>query len=369
MAQSSDNIRVERLVTVPMSPSLQAVVVDVQPPAGASMLEAPGPKRTPARPYLDLGTSPAGAGVAARVMQADGEVMPRLVLAHEGEFSVVTLPAAPLGARWRSDGAWVLYRDRLVHISATGEEVRSVNVAGSFLFGGADDGVWLAGLDEAWRVSGEGAVRGPYPWKGARASVGSGAALCALDRRAPHALRCLAPDGDETEAALAAPPQPLEALLWVDPAQGRAVTRQGSTLRWYGPSGVEAAHNLQSAGVTEDGRGFVSMRTEAAVQVAIEPSQARALAVPDDAPAAMGAVAVAGDTTVVYGRDRAYTFEGDHQTRSDRVDDDYFRATLFPTMWRLAATGAVVAGLDGRLLVSATGPGGMVIVAMRGAAP
>lgn len=352
---AGETLTVGPLLTVPMASVAPARIVDVTPAAGSGRLELPGDMRRPVRPHLEPSVSPAG--VAARVVQGDGTAVARVVL---GDGTVVPVAEQPLAVSARIDGVWVMYGDRLAHHARDGAAVRTVALSGVALVSSTDDAVWVTSLDQAWRVDRQGAVHGPWSWDGGLWSFAAGSDLCASDKRDPRTLHCLSAAGESSDRALAAALLPLEQPLSL--AGDRAITLQGTTLRVRRAAAIERAVTLQAAGLDASGRAFL-FTTADKVPLLWHQDRARR-ELPAGGLAATSAAAVDGEQVLVYGQGRAVTYRG-AAVDEIQVGEQQYRDTIFPRVWQLAPVRAVAVRDDGIVIVSATGPEDMVLLAVR----
>jgi hypothetical protein len=319
--------RIEVYGPLPAEGPVRLDVVDVDWSAGGAVLNVPGPRRKPVRPYLEPFPT-ATQAVGARAVRGDGQVAPAAVVARGG-LSVIPLPAPPLAVAPRSDGAWALFRSHLAHHDASGAEVRKVPLTGVILVAGPDDAVWVVGLETAHHVAADGAVHGPYAWRGDVHSVASGGRLCTSKGAAPGTMACLDPAGAENTQPVPSAPR----------------------------------LNIQGAGLAPGGHGFVSTLDQAGVQLSVDGAAARRLPLPPGVPAQgpFGVAAVEEQRSLAMGLEHGAWYKGDQVDRAFAIDEAVYRNELFPHAWRLAPTRLV--GLsDGSLVVSASGPAGMVLL-------
>jgi hypothetical protein len=343
-------------------------VVDVDWSAGGAVLAVPDPRRMPVRPHLEpfptaiefLGT----AVIGARAVRGDGEVSSAAVLVYQG-FTVIPLPEPPLAVAPRrggpsSYGAWVLYRDRLAHHHLDGSEGQRLKLTGVLLVA-VESGVWLVGLDSAHYVDNAGTVQGPYPWSGGLASAPSGGSLCTLKGKPAGTVTCIDQTGKQTATSLPAPPKPLEQLL-ASGAHG-FVTAQLSTVRWFGKGGATPEFNIQGAGVTPAGAGFVSTLDQGGLELYVAAVPPQRLPLPSGVTpqGPFGVARVVNGRTLAAGLDQAAWYRGDKVEGTFALDEDAFRHQVFPQAWRLAAT-RMIALTDGSLIVSASGRTGMALL-------
>ena len=330
-----------------------AKVVDVEAPTGGAF-EVPGPRRVPVRPHLELAGSPAG--LAGRVVQGDGTVA---ALALR-DSDIVALAGPALAVSARSDGLWVMYRDRLVHHDKQGAAVRTVALSGIALVGSTDDAVWLAGADQAYRIAADGAVGGPWPWRDPLTSFGAGARLCARDRGDARALVCLAADGARTSAAV---PElaPLEQPIALD--GDRLITLQGTTLRLWRGAVQGGSWTLQVAGIDAGNAGFVV--TTAGEHVTLWRAGSPARTLRSLTGGALSAASVERDSVVLYGQGHAATYAGSAAATRAAIDEAGYRAAIFPAAWQLASVRGIAASGTASLVVSASGPAGLALIALR----
>lgn len=305
----------------------------------------------------------APAGLAARVVQGDGVIASLAV--REGE--VISLPGAPLAVAARSDGIWALYRDGLVDHDHRGTTRHELALSGISLIGDTGDAVWLVSGDQAWHVEAAGAVHGPFPWRDPFTSFVSGGKLCARERQDARSLVCISPDGARTKVAIPVELAPLEHPVVL--AGERMITRQGTTVRARQGSELVAEWTLQVAGLDAAGAGFVITAT--AEQVALwrppvgsAPVVARRFAT--SGPGSVASAAVDGDTVTLYGLGSATTYRGSAPSASPQaIDEDAYRATIFPSAWEMNPVNGIAARGDGVIVVAARGPAGAALIELR----
>lgn len=340
-------------------PSLppEAAVPDPGPDAGA--FGVPGPTRIPARPRAEL--SAGAAGTVARILDPDGLPRPRAVW-MDGPGTRLDLPGPPLSLAPRADGGvWSLQRDGLHHVSAAGAVVSSVPMAGVRLLAAPGDGVWVLGLDAAWRVEDGGVVAGPDDWRDPFGSCAWEGRLCRLERGGPPGVRCLDATGGSTVRAMAGEPGPFERLVSVD---GEAVlTATASRLRRYGADGAMTELAMAGAGLTAAGDPFLATRDgEATLLYAGGAPQRRLSPSAAGLPADASVLAVDGERVLLWAGDRAAWMAGETVERAFEATDASYAAEIFPHAWRADEPYPFVAGGDGAILVAATGPSGMAVL-------
>jgi hypothetical protein len=357
-------VELKPLAVVPWSPQVPLEVVETGPMAGDSFLELPGPIRLPERPHLNPFVS--DGGVAALLQRADGQVFP-LILSCGKEARVHPVAEAPLAVSRREDGGvWMLTQDHLTHCNEEGQALDKVAVTGHLLVGSARSAVWVVDLqaETARLVDAGGQIRGEYGWTGGPGSApGDGGALCALHKSQPFQVRCLRPNGEEESVDLPARPRPAETLLaWK--RQGW-ITRSGATFRRYGPGGgLQGQLTVQSAGLTGTGDLFLSGREGAWVNLWINRGLPQRLPLPAHLPewGAFAVAAVEGGLCLVSGLDFAAWYRGAEVQETFVVDEDSYRARVFPHLWSLGGLRCAAATPAGTVILSVTGPAGVALI-------
>ncbi|HVV88050.1 MAG TPA: hypothetical protein VHE35_33650 [Kofleriaceae bacterium] len=342
---SAATVEVAALLQLSFDRVPSARTVEVGVPAGMGAIELPGARTRPVRPHLEASVS--AAGIAARVVDGDGVAAPVIVL---GDGAVVPVAAPPVAVAARADGAWVLYRDRLVEVGRDGSERRRI-AASAVAMVPAGDAVWLADNDRAWRIDADGSAGAPQPWSHPMLSFAIGDELCARDAGDPSSVRCLAAEGARSR-------RPLPAVM-VDATSVRIGARP-----WV----------IQAAGLEPSGRAFVVTveggeatiwrGAAGATAAAASSPVAAALRVVRPGDGAIGAAAVDGDDVLLYSQGLALEQRGGAAAKPTEVDGARYTDELFPRLWELASARGVVADGDG-VVVSASGPTGMVLLRVR----
>ncbi len=342
--------------------TLGSRVVEVGDPPGASTLELPGPQSVPVRPYLDLFPSPAG--IVARVVEGDGKVPPVAIRVGD-EVRVSPLPEPPLAlSAAAAGGLWVLTRGQLELRDAAGNLRGRHELDGMTLVGAEGGAVWAVGFETAWFLGADGGLRSEVTWPGGIDSAVGGTTLCCLERGERRRLRCLEPHGEVRFRTLGSTPGPFERLIGV--AGRTVITHSGPWLRWADDGGSAGELTVQAAGLTASGRAFLSGRKGTSVELWIAGDPVRELTLPPAAPVEgpVTAVAAAGRRALVYGLDFAAHYQGDLIDRAFQVDDHVYRAEVFPELWSLGGPRYAVADTQGTILLSATGPTGVAVIAV-----
>jgi hypothetical protein len=363
MGSEEPKIELSLIAALRWDDRLKHEVVEVEPPPGGSFIALPGPKLRPVRPYLDPFAGPGG--VAARVVRGDGQATRTVILIGDAVHFIETA-APPLAASAAHNGVWVLTPGALQFLDKSGKEIHTLQLSAVTLVGGNDGAVWAVGLDTAWSVDAGGQILARYPWKGGLQSVGSGGALCVLDKSKPRRLRYLYPDGEEKLAPLPFSPGPFEELLAV--TSDTIITKSGAVLYFHNlATGAVVEITAQAAGLTNEDEAFVSGRTGPLVNLWIAPGRERRLTLPAATPdpGAFRAVAVIGSRTLIYGRDFAAWYENEHIENTFAVDEKSYRDEVFPFLWDLGAPRFAAAAPDGLVVISATGPKGVVLIGLR----
>ena len=254
---------------------LEDSVGEVGPPEGGSFLVTPGPRVRLAHASL-VPSASVGGRIAARVLAGSGDPQPRVVLGDR----IVELTSAPLAAAARDDGGfWALHPGQIVQHDAEGGAVRSVGAHAVVLIPAPEDAVWAVTLDEALLLDADGREQHRVPWRGGPASAP--AAGGALARLADDSLELVGLDGSVTHRPVTV--EPHERLLTA--TADTFVTAVGGGVR----RGDEEIP-LQAAGLTADGRPWISGRSgPSEVELRVE-DDVRRLDMPD-APA-VGALRV-----------------------------------------------------------------------------
>jgi hypothetical protein len=265
----------------------------------------------------------------------------------------VTLASAPLALAARDDGGfWALHPGQVVQHDAEGGAVRSVAVPAVALVPAAEDGVWAVTLDEARRLDADGRELGRFPWRGGPGSAPAtrGGLAAAVD----GVVHVLTADGATTTGPAIAPH---ERLLAAGP--DATLTAVGGGLRRH--AGTLEEIPLQAAGLTSDGRPWISGRAgPSAVALRVQDA-AREVEVGAGAPAqgALRVVAVAGDALTVLGPADAWELEDGGPPRHRALDEAAYRDAVFPVAWELTATAGTPSG---SVLLAASGPPGAAVL-------
>lgn len=364
MGSAEPTIELSLMAALRWDDRLKLEVVEVGPPPGGSFIVLPGPRRRPVRPYLDPFAGPGG--VAARVVRGDGQVTRTVVLLGDA-VQFIEAAAPPLALSAARGGVWVLTRGELQFLDNSGARVHALHLDAVTLVGADDGAVWAVGIDTAWSVDAGGRVLARHAWGGGLGSVGSGGALCVLEKGEPRRLRYLYPGGEEKLVPLPFSPGTFTELLAV--TGDSVITKSGAAIYFHNLStgaGVEVP--ALAAGLTNEGEAFVSGRSGPSVRLLVAPGRERRLTLPAGAPdpGAFRAVAVAGSRTLVYGRDFAAWYAGGDVEKSFAVDEKSYREEVFPFLWDFGAPRFAAAAPDGLVVISAAGPTGVVLVGLRG---
>jgi hypothetical protein len=357
------SVDLKLLAVVPWSAQVPLDMVEIGPPAGGSFLELPGPARLPVRPHLKPFVS--AGGVAALLQRADERIFSMIFSCGE-RVRVHAASEPPLALSRREDGGlWVLTQNHLTHCSEEGQALDTVAVTGHILVGSAQSSVWVVNLrtETARLVDATGQIRGEYGWTGGAGSApGDAGSLCALHKKRPFRVRCLSPAGAEESFDLPVAPRPMETLLaW----KGEGwITLSGSTLRRFGPGGLQSQLTVQSAGLTDTGDLFLSGREGPWVHLWINRGLPQRLPLPSHLPE-WGAIAVRAVERGLYlvsGLDYAAWYRGSEVQETFVVDEDSYRKRVFPHCWNLGGHRSVAATPAGTVILSATGPAGVALI-------
>ncbi len=334
-----------------------AEIVDVSAGGGANDGANDGSMTRPVRPYLALEGSPAG--WAGRVMQGDGTASAVAVRGGEADAQVIVIGPDALAVSAREDGMWALFRDRLVHWGERGEVRRKVALpsgiatAAMEMIGGERDAVWLVGDGLVWRVDGDGAMRGPYPWT----RRPRGEALCQPIERA-QTVECSRLDGpaiswSATGGAGAAALPVLTSRRGVTPPRSLMIAA----------AGLDAGQ--RSFAVTaEDGELAVWRQSVRGGVLEASPEGRRfssELGLPE-------AVSIEGGEVAFYARGRRSAHHGAGPLVSI-VDEERYRHEVFPSSWALSPRGAAAVWGQGEVAVATSGPDGIAVLPVSFAAP
>ncbi len=343
------------------SVDLELRVVDVGDAPGASFFEQPGPQRVPTRGHLELFAGPGG--TVALLQQPDGEVG-AVAIWIDSEASVTPLPEAPLALSAAPEDLWVLTRDELRLLDLDGGVRQRHQLEGMTLVGADGGAVWVVGFESAWYFDGDGRLRLEAAWPGGVESAVDGATLCCLDRGEPRRLLCLQPDGELSHRTPASTPGPFERLLGV--AGESLITHAGPSLRWADASGATEVLTVQGAGLAASGQAFVSERDADTISLWIEGNPVVELTLSSKAPVAgaVTAIAVTESDVLVYGLDFGAHYQDGRVVQTFAVDEEVYRRRIFPHAWKLGGPRYATADSQGRVLLSATGPSGVAVIAV-----
>lgn len=348
---------------------LELVEIKPPPPNAAQVNGLPGPKYYPVRPFLETFTSPSG--LASIVDRGNGKTMPIVILVGK-TTRVIPLLQSPLNASARSDGGvWaVTDQSSLSHYDSTGSWKQTVKLPDRMIVGVEEDAVWVLSLDQAWFVSVNGNVRGPYPWRGFLDSAGSKQALCQLEGDAIRRVQCLEPDGRKHYVPLSLPQKLTGKLLSFTDNQILTGNLVGDELGYDNTEGVSANMTIDNAGLTPSGDVFVSVRTDDnnRVEVCTNNGLAQGFSIkyehsPLPFPLKLSVVAVEGERTLVYGFDRAVWYNRSRVESRFTVNDRRYRNDIFPHLWHISSVTAK--SNDRTVIISTTGPTGMALIGLR----
>jgi len=329
---------------------------------GGGLMELPGPRTRPVRPHLEL--SDGRDGVVGRVVRGDGRALPLAIVLSDGSATTVRLESEPLALAPRADGGvWALSPGGLIGYSADGAMSTHVDVSGQALVA-AGSSVWVVSQGAAVFVDGEGSsLSRPIEWRANDRLATSDQALCGISKSDPPHLTCIDPDGTERRYAVPAL-EPLEQLLYVG-GDGELVTLSGSTVRRHRSDDAPTQTIIQAAGIDEDGAPFVGGSDDEGVHSLTVGQTVSQLPGAPDAPelGVMPVVARRGATSLAYAQDRAVWYDTDGQIASSfSVDDDRYRDDVFPLAWHLAPVRGIAAISAEEVLVSTSGPTGLVVL-------
>ena len=345
-------LTVERRALLPWQEPVPDEVVEVGPPEEGSFLELPGAQRRPVRSKLEP-AAPYGGALAARALRGDGSPLP-VVLVGE-PLRAERVMSAPLAIAARDDGGcWSLHEGQVVHHATDGSAVRAVALSALALVPAPDDGVWAVGQRDAWRIAGDGSVSDPLDWRGGLGSAPADGGLAAVTRGPDPRIATLDAPALSADPAL----EPHERLLACSGAV--VVTRGGGGVRRRANGRLDHVP-LQSAGVASDGTPWISGRAgpqtvELRLGAAVERFD-----VPDHSPGVLRVVAVDGDQVLVAALDHAWRLRDGTVEDGFALDDDSYREALFPSLWELTG---VTATPSGAVLVGASGPPGLAVIAL-----
>ncbi len=363
MSGSKCNLELWTIVKLPWNQSLKLDVVEVEPPPNGSFIELPGPKRRPVRPYLEPFANQDG--IAARVLKGDGEAMPMAIILGE-KTKVMPLSEPPLALSLRKDGGiWVQNRETLIHYETTDTKIRSLKFSGITLVGGIDSAVWVVGLDDAWFVTADGSVRGPYAWDAGFGSVTRGNVLCGLTKREPRAIKCLDTNGKEQSISLDASLEPFEKLLAL--GNDKIITMDASILRYRRNTVEVMTQTIQGAGITSTGEAFISGRTNDGIRLCTSQGIEKIFSLPFQLSEnnTLPVVAIEGERVLAYGMDRAAWYDRERIENTFTVDEKEYREKVFPHQWILGTTRFATATSNGTVILSTTGPDGVALIGLR----
>ncbi|MBW4491754.1 MAG: hypothetical protein KME26_01305 [Oscillatoria princeps RMCB-10] len=349
------------------------------PPEAAQITGIPGPKYYPLRPYIETSASPGG--LASTFHKGDGETMPVAIWVGE-TARVIPLPEPPLGLSARRDGGvWMItHRDLLFHYDSTGAVKHTLKVPGTDMVGVEGDAVWIVSSSrkQAWFVSADGDIKGPYPWEGFNSSIGSGEALCQLEGENPRRVQCLEPDGKKRYVPLSLSENPSGMLQSLTDDALLTVALGTVPLSYYSTRGVTADLVVQNVGLTAAGDPFVSVGVDDNwvednwADLCLSNGVVKRFSTkydnifwPKGYKLRLNVVAVEGEKTLVYGFDRAVWYRGERVEKSFLVWDRRYRNDVFPYAWRAHRNFLTVKSSDGTVILSTSGPTGMAIIGLR----
>lgn len=350
---SAGDIRLRSIAFLPWDEQLEPVIGAPGPAEGAGAIEIPGRRMLPVRTWLEPVVGPQG--VLGRIVDPDGSPRAVAVLVTGGATAFVETrpPLALVPGRhdfWSMDGAGLAAIDR------TGEVRVRVDVTGIRALPGPAGGVWLLGAEKCWYVSDTGAVtEWPAPWRDPFDVCVDGDGLTGWDPDRRGGVVRLENSGALTYRDLG-----VEGALFERPLRFGAQELWASALRTLvhrGRSG-ERRVTLAGAGITEDGAAYLAGRTAEHAWLWRTDSPPQRLQLAD------------GDQVVAVSGDRMMTWSG-HLASWQFVDGaavpDLPPASAQDVLehgWATTTAYPFTSGPDGEVVVVASGPTGIVVLAL-----
>lgn len=324
-----------RLVAfVPWGAGIDPVVADTGPLPDAAALDIGGPRRLPARTWMEPCAGPAG--VAGCLLDPDGGR--RMVAVAPGP-SLVTLPSPALAVAPRTGGLWSLTEEGLDAIRADGTVVTSTDQAGVRVLPAPDDAVWVLGTDRARRLTADGVVTADVAWPDPFNACVAGDRLRGWDPERPGGLVTVDPGGVVSrEDAAGAERELFERPLALAP--GRVAGAVLNKLVVRDSAGRASSLTVRGAGLDSAGRPFL----------ATDDVLLHGGSTPIVLPEGGSVLAVDGDQVL---------------TRTRSLDEDWYRTEAFPVAWTVQGAFPLIAAPDGEFMVAASGPTGLAVLGFR----
>ncbi|GAA3614622.1 hypothetical protein [Microlunatus ginsengisoli] len=314
----------------------------------------------PARPHLRLSSSAAGVVGVLTGPGTDGRAVVRFL--PSGAEPIRT-PEPVLAAVGRTDGVWVLTADSLDVVGSAGTIEATERIGADRLVGtlSASDAAWALEPDAASFVTGK-VVHDRFAaprWHPSGAAA-SGDSLVGLDLDQPDRLIALDPDGSRHEGPATFRTEPLERLLAYDGPV--ALLNVLTRLRRAGHTAGDALE-IAGCGSSEEG-------VYVAVRAAGEAWLITSLAAPEPLVLAPGehVLAAVGGRALVSSRTAArWITTGDRpETVGEPIplNADSYASEVEPHAWQMPSGFAVQASSPSDILLSASGPTGVVALSV-----
>lgn len=327
------------------------------PEQGAGGLVVPG-FTPPARPHLQLSCGAEGVVAWFGGSGAGGRAVFRIV---DGAVESIPFTEEVRGAAGRAEGAWVLGADALYTVDRAGrvgtaERLSAVRLLGA---GSTRGAVWALGSDSASFVAPDGSTRRfAAPWSNPLAPAAYGDSIIGWDPDHPDSLLELGPDGAVRSWLAGFEPRPLERLLAYDGSTALLTVLRG--LRRAGQ--VDDTLEVLGGGGTDDQGVFVAVRTMEGAWLFRSDDQPRLLRLAEDE----RVLAVSGDRVLAASRTKArWLASGDGSAIADGdavvFDEQSYAVEVEPYAWQLAPGFSVQARSPTQLVLSASGPNGVVV--------
>lgn len=357
---TAPEVQIRRAGSLAWGPDLRAEERAAGPEPGTGGFAAPG-FSAPARRHLV--PSCAAAGLAARVVGPGDDIALALRLNPTGS-EVIPLATPPRGVVAREDGVWALSADGLTAADRTGHTVMEVDARGTRLLGtGSTAGsAWVIDSEAASFVTPDGSVRRfTTPWRDPSGPVTFGDALVGWHPDATHQLRALTPDGSLQPQPAGFERRDFERLVAYD-----GHTALVSTLRSLHRRGADddSLELLGCGGASDDGV-FAAIRTAGASWLCLPAG----VILPIEVSPGERVLAVRDDRVLVASRKHARWIGpaddgiGDTLERFVLDDNSYTRQT-HPVAWEMPTSNAHAALSPRHIVVTSSGPSGMVAVAL-----
>ena len=268
---------------------------------------------------------------------------------------IIDLSLSKSGHLWKLTRKYISYSET-VNSSAIWFPLTGIKIAGA-----DDDAAWIVGLENAWYLNKNTRELRMFEWQGGNNSIVAGGSLCSLNKTKDKII-ILNTSGNVSTKTVKANHGPFEQLAAFN--NNKYITLQGTTFRIYDFDNLLFEIPLQSIGILDSGEPFISY-TKNNTTIFISRLVTKQFNLPNDySNYILPVIGIKDGVYLGYHLDSFGEFseEGGNLKSLTKIDSMQYKDLIYPFRWKLGQSRFYSITDNNNILVSITGPKGVVLL-------